>query len=94
MKKTCPYCGTVFETNRSRKIYCQGYCAYHARRFWGQYRLHGEIHQLISPETVDWDIVKKRKEDYLKKKMQVEKALHFYDLYGQKNTLQKSDDEV
>ena len=90
MKKICPYCGTVFETNRPNQKYCQGYCAYYARRFLGQFRMHGVTHQFLSPETVDWEIVKKRKEDYLKKKKRIEKALHFYDLHNRRlTTLQK-----
>ena len=80
-RRNCSYCGNEFETNRPHQIYCSGYCAYYGRRFRGQYRLHGEIHQRWEPDTVDWNIAKKRKEDYLSKKMKIEKALDYYEKY-------------
>ena len=68
MIKECPYCGREFETNRSNQIYCQGYCAYHARRFKGRWQMNGVIHQLLSPESVDWKKVEKEKEYRLRKR--------------------------
>ena len=62
MIKRCPYCDKEFETNKKNKIYCQGYCAYHAGKFREKYQMNGVIHQLVEPETVDWKKVEKEKE--------------------------------